>query len=266
MVILSNTFKGEVMQKGFLNSLLAVSAICTFALGAHQASAQLENYNEATSAIQDYWGQGDGLSIEPQATSYFPAENGRIKVQMERIAGGAHPPAGWVYQNAQNGNNPGFQGSGYYYWRNELGTGRDTKPVNGLITLTIYISEGGTYSFRMRSARDSDNPGESRNDIYLKVNENAANYVPAGTPALKLINGFAKFYRAQHKWGYSFKLSPEKDMPADQKPESDFVLGKGFHTITFAGRSYGYHMDFFTVYKKGMNPPLNAPDTKMIAQ
>ena len=70
---------------------------------------------------------------------YYLEENGIVKVQFEDIANGANPPAGWVFQNGANGDNPGFEGDGYYYWKNEDSTALDSGANQGLMTATVFI-------------------------------------------------------------------------------------------------------------------------------
>ena len=76
--------------------------------------------------------------VPPEAKDgYWLEENGIVKVQFEDIANGAKPPAGWIFQNGSNGDNPGFEGDGYYYWKNEDSTALDSGANQGLMTATV---------------------------------------------------------------------------------------------------------------------------------
>ncbi len=191
------------------------------------------------------------------SSKYFPAENGRIKVQFETL----NPGGGWKFQSGSNGDNPGFQGSGYYYWKSENVRDYDRSPTEGLMQAKIFINEPGTYNLRVRSARDISNPGDARNDIWMKVDGSTNQAVPKSFNELVSKNGFAKLYKAQAEWGFADRLGTYNHN--DRNPDADIILDKGFHTITFAGRSNGFHIDYFELYKGGA-PSVNAANTKVV--
>ncbi len=186
---------------------------------------------------------------EPPAgtNGYFLEENGLVKVQFEDIANGAQPPSGWVYQDASNGNNPGFEGDGYYYWKSETSTQLDKQPTQGLISATVYIQNAGTYNLYLRSTRDSDDPSDQRNDIWVKVDDDIIPLLPLSREMIT-VDGFAKLYGASTSWGTSKNFD---DANTNNNPDSRLVLSEGFHTITFAGRSQGFHIDSFQLNTRG---------------
>ena len=113
----------------------------------------------------------DGTGAPPP--NYYLMAGNHLKVQVEDVAGGANPPQGWVFQNDSDGTKQtGFQGTGYYYWKSETGTAENAP--QGQFTTTFYVENAGTYNLRMRSSRDSNSPGDQRNDIWVKVDDNIA--------------------------------------------------------------------------------------------
>src|SRR5918992_5277407 len=168
---------------------------------------------------------------------YFPTKNGRIKIQAETLLG-TSPTNGWVYQAAGEGNNRGSQGSGYYYFKSETLDGSVKKATEGLFSATIYIEEAGAYNLRVRTARDTNDPGDSRNDIWVRIDDDTRPLLPAGTvPVTSTWNGFLKLKGATTNWSYAKIFGASQE--GDANPPAHVMLSKGFHTITFAGRSVG---------------------------
>ncbi|TCU06814.1 malectin domain-containing carbohydrate-binding protein [Rhizobium sullae] len=197
----------------------------------------------------------------PTPPSYYFMEGNHLKVQVEDVAGGGNPPQGWIFQNDSDGTKQtGFQGSGYYYWKSETGTA--VNAPEGAFTTTFYVENAGTFNLRMRSSRDSNSPGDQRNDMWVKVDGNIADVIPAGTKPLVTNSGFAKLVGAGAGWGFATKF----DTVADTDPDvtAKLVLSQGYHTITFAGRSEGFHIDFFELYQ-GTAPAVTEPDSVLIS-
>jgi hypothetical protein len=202
--------------------------------------------------------QVDGTG--PAPSSYYMMEGNRLKVQVEDVAGGANPPAGWVFQNdADDGKQTGFQGSGYYYWKSETGTA--VNAPQGAFTATFYVETAGTYTLRARSSRDSNSPSGDRNDVWVKIDNNAEALLPAGTADIVSNSGFVKLFGASTGWGFSTQLDTVSN--AAPNVAATFNLSAGYHTITFAGRSEGYHLDFFELYQ-GTAPALNASNSPLV--
>ena len=171
----------------------------------------------------------------------------RFKVQFEDLngPGGPVPPGKWDFFNAPDaaGRQTGFQGPGYYVWGSELGSGVNSPTASSALTYTIFIPEGqgGNYQLRVRSSRDA----AGHNDVWVKIDGNAetlqlnpANTVNSG-PYVRLHGAPAD------TWGFGQTLDAVSvaDFPAV------FKLGEGAHTITFAGRSEGYHLDYWELFK-----------------
>jgi hypothetical protein len=191
--------------------------------------------------------------------TYFPTRGGRIKIQAETLLGTS--PTGWVYQAPGTGNNPNAQG-GYYYFRSETLDGSVKTPNVGVFTATIEVAEAGLYDIRVRSARDTNDPGDSRNDMWLKVDDDIRDVLPEGTVPITVTNGFVKLKGATTSWAYARLFSAAEE--DDANPPSKVYLSEGLHTITFAGRSVGFHIDFFEVIRDGLQVPPTAADTPML--
>jgi hypothetical protein len=189
--------------------------------------------------------------------TYFPTQNGRIKIQAETLLGTA-PTNGWVYQPPGTGN-AGAQG-GHYYFKDQALDGSVKSATQGVFSATIYVAEAGLYTLRMRSARDTNDPGDSRNDIWVRVDNDIRPLLPEGTvPVSTTASGFVKLKGASTSWGYAKVFSASEE--ADANPPATVLLSQGFHTITFAGRSVGFHIDFFEVIRQGLAVAATAPDT-----
>jgi hypothetical protein len=193
--------------------------------------------------------------------TYFPTQNGRIKIQAETLLG-LDPGNGWVYQAPGTGN-ANAQGA-HYYFRSESLDGSVKTANQGLFSATIYVAEAGLYTIRMRSARDTNDPGDSRNDIWLRVDDDIRPLLPEGTVPLSTTgSGFVKLKGANTGWGYANRFSAA--LEEDANPPSQVYLSQGFHTVTFAGRSVGFHIDFFEVIRQGLSVPATAADTAAVA-
>ena len=152
--------------------------------------------------------------------TYFPMQNGRIKIQVETLLGQtpAGASAGWVWQATGDGDNPGSQGTGYYYFKSETLDGSVKTTSQGAFSATIEVAASGYYTVRLRAARDSNNPGDSRNDIWLKVDDDIRDHLPEGTVPLSITNGFVKLKGANTNWAFANKLSAATD--GDSSPAS----------------------------------------------
>ena len=192
-------------------------------------------------------GGGTGGGGEPQPEGYWLEENGALKVQFEDIMDGANPPSGWTYQAAGQGN-AGAQGAHYYWGAESSSTGLNSNPTAGVFETSFLIEEAGIYNLRVRSARDTNSPSDARNDIWVRIDDDTSALVPSGTDPLDKEDGFVKLFGASTSWGYSSRFDDTTD---DNNPLAKVQLDAGLHTIEFAGRSQGYHIDFFELSKGG---------------
>ena len=134
----------------------------------------------------------------------YQVRNGSVKVQVEDMLG-SRPSGGWVYVAPGKGN-PGAEGAHYYY-RSQTDQGsHKTAPTAGRFGFDINVAEAGKYSILVRAARDTSNPGDARNDVWIRVDGNTESVMPRGTPGLtEGGGGFVKF-----KGGISSKWSDLK--------------------------------------------------------
>jgi hypothetical protein len=177
--------------------------------------------------------------------------NGRTKIQIEDVLG-TSPGGGWVYQAPGQGN-AGAEGAHYYY-RSQTDQGsHKTAPTAGRFGFDVEITEAGTYSLLLRATRDTNSPPDARNDIWIQIDGDTQSVMPAGTVGLTSGgNGFVKFKGAQTSWVNAKMFSAEAEH--DANPASDVLLGVGTHTIVFAPRSTGYHIDSLQIIQKSVLP------------
>jgi hypothetical protein len=188
----------------------------------------------------------------------YQVTSGRVKVQVEDMLG-TRPTGGWVYQAPGQGN-AGAEGAHYYYRSQTAEGSHKTAPADGRFSFDVNVADAGTYSILVRAARDTSNPGDARNDIWIRIDGDTESVMPAGTKGLTDGGGgFVKF-----KGGLSSKWSDLKVFSTpthgDKNPWSDVVFDKGIHNITFAPRSTGLHIDSVLIIKKGGVVPTPQPE------
>lgn len=176
----------------------------------------------------------------------FKLDNGKVKIQIEELLP-EESWGGWSYQKPGVGN-PGAEGAHYYYKSETRVFSYHHVPEEGRFGFTLKVDEPGHYQILLRAARDSNDVPKHRNDIWIQVDGDTSRVLPEGTPELTRDiggEGFIKFKGAQTKWGNARMFSAE-----GENPESIVVLDKGLHTIVFAGRSSGMHIDSLQIIKK----------------
>ena len=192
-------------------------------------------------------------------TKTYKLVGGKAKIQIEDLLG-TKPTGGWVYQAPGQGNK-NAEGAHYYYKSQTAQGSHKTAGMAGRFTAKIDVQEAGTYSILLRASRDTNNPGDARNDIWIRVDGNTQKVMPHGTPQLTSGgDGFVKFKGASTGWVNAHMFSTP--VHGDKNPASTVVLNKGVHTIDFAPRSTGYHIDSFQVIKTGAKAggPSTSPD------
>ena len=183
-------------------------------------------------------------------TKTYNLTGGKVKVQVEDLLGKT-PTGGWVYQ-APGVGNKNAEGA-HYYFKSQTAEGSIKKAgTAGQFSFKVNITDPGQYQILLRAARDTNNPGDARNDIWIKVDGGTQSVMPNGTPTLTSGgNGFVKFKGAQTHWVNAHQFSTSAH--GDKNPESTVVFDKGLHTITFSPRSTGFHIDSVQVIKKGVS-------------
>ncbi|HET9067397.1 MAG TPA: hypothetical protein VFN28_02045 [Amaricoccus sp.] len=195
-------------------------------------------------------------------TRRYGLVDGRVKVQIEDLLG-TNPTGGWVYQ-APGVGNKNAEGAHYYYRSQTAEGSLKTVPTEGRFTFNLDIEEAGTYSILLRASRDTNTPGDARNDIWIRVDDDTQAAMPAGTPTLTSGgDGFVKLKGAQTHWVNAHQFSTHAS--GDKNPESTVVFHEGVHSITFAPRSTGYHIDSVQVIQLSTFQPEPAPEIRTVA-
>jgi hypothetical protein len=177
--------------------------------------------------------------------------DGKAKIQIEDILG-TSPGGGWVYQ-APGVGNAGAEGAHYFYRSQTAQGSHKTVPAEGRFAITLEIEQAGVYGLLLRATRDTNDPPDARNDIWIQVDGDTTAVMPAGTPALtEGGEGFVKFKGAWTKWLNATQFSAVEHGAANAA--SDVVLGVGIHTIVFAPRSTGFHIDSLEVVTRSLAP------------
>ena len=214
----------------------------------------------------------NGTPVDPltQIDGFYLVEDGRLKVQVEDF--GTEPGSDWTYFDSadEEGNQSNFQGSGYYEWKDggygpngEVLDPIGLNPPQGILTYQFFIPEGqeGDYQIRIRGSRDSGTPGDQRNDIWIKIDDDAEALLTNETDAVSN-SGFIKlFMNSNGNFGFGSAI----DSVSEEEPNFTGVveLEAGLHTIQLAGRSAGFHVDFFELFS-GSTPPLGASDSVFV--
>ncbi|MDX2287194.1 MAG: malectin domain-containing carbohydrate-binding protein, partial [Hyphomicrobiaceae bacterium] len=189
----------------------------------------------------------------------------RFKVQIEdpNANGGTNPGGDWTYVAGGTGAQAGTQGTGHYFWGSESSsTGVNNPEENSFLNYTIFIpeGEGGVYNFRVRSSRDTNDPTDQRNDIWLRIDSNAEALQTNPTDSVSS-QGFVKVFGAGTSWGFASQIDSVSESQANFG--ASFNLTAGLHTITLAGRSDGFHADYWELYKGGA-PAVNAANSAFV--
>ncbi|MEO9781805.1 MAG: malectin domain-containing carbohydrate-binding protein [Sedimentitalea sp.] len=199
----------------------------------------------------------------------------KIQIEDENGTGGTTPGGKWSYATAadEEGRQSGFQGDGYYLFGSNTSTGIDNA-VGGseMLEYTIYVPEEavGTYNFSFIVSRDGEAASDQQNDIWLnfKHAEDSGTgdieefLASAGSnEAEPVTGGFVKVYGGPNNgtWGNAGTID---GLPGNFGA-SISIEEEGFYTIQVDGRSQGYHVDYFELYK-GSNPGSGAANSDFV--
>ncbi|MHA7901410.1 MAG: malectin domain-containing carbohydrate-binding protein, partial [Henriciella sp.] len=192
----------------------------------------------------------------------------RFKIQIEDPNidnGGQNPGGDWVFLPDGESSLGDAQGTGSYYWE-FLGDGNlapNAPQQDSILTFTIFIPEGeeGAYTLRLRAGRETADPSDARNDVWVRIDGDAEALQANETDSVSN-DGFIKvFGNPTGSWGFAQTI----DSVSEEEPNfaAVFELGPGFHTIELAGRSPGFNIDFIEL-NKGGTPGVNAADSAFI--
>ena len=199
--------------------------------------------------------------------------NSRFKVQIEdeNANGGQDPGGKWSFVGAPDGDGDqaGFQGEGYYLFGSETSTAINGVNASEVLEYTLFIPDeaAGTFNFRLRASRDGDAAGDQQNDIWLNfkkegTSESIEDYLIHGSNEPEpTSSGFIKVFGGPNNgtWGYASNWDGASGNPSTQLA----VTEGGLYTVQIAGRSQGFHVDSFDLYKGGA-PSTAAGDSTFI--
>ncbi|MGS4946639.1 malectin domain-containing carbohydrate-binding protein [Meridianimarinicoccus sp. RP-17] len=227
---------------------------------------------------------GDPVDPPPLPTDGYFAINGSgsntfFKIQIEDpngVNGGTDPGGKWNYLTAPDseGRQAGFQGDGYYLFGSNTSTAIDNAVGgNELLEYTIFVPESalGVYNFSFAVSRDGLEASDQQNDLWL-------NFKPADEPGNgdieafltnatatqepePVADGFIKLFGGPNNgtWGSAGTYDGLPGNPAAQIE----ITEEGLYTIQIDGRSQGFHVDYFELYK-GSNPGGGAANSAFV--
>jgi len=202
------------------------------------------------------------------------ADGFRFKVQIEdpNGTGGANPGGKWSYETAADGDGDqaGFQGEGYYLFGSESSTAINGVNENEVLRYRIFVpdSETGTYAFRARVSRDGDQASDQQNDIWLNIikedepgSEIEDFLVLGGDEPEPTSQGYVKVFGGPNNgtWGNATNWDGEPGNPSTQVNLSE----GGFYIVEIAGRSQGFHVDYWELAKGGL-PATGASNSPFV--
>ena len=192
----------------------------------------------------------------------------RFKIQIEDANidnGGQNPGGDWVFVPDGESSLGDAQGAGSYYWE-FLGDGNlapNAPQENSILTFNIFVPEGeeGVYVLRLRAGRETADPSDARNDVWVRIDGDAEALQVEEINSVSN-DGFIKIFgNPTGNWGFAQTI----DSVSEEEPNFNaaFQLEPGFHTIQLAGRSPGFNIDFIELVR-GATPGVNAADSQFV--
>jgi hypothetical protein len=175
----------------------------------------------------------------------FVEKDGIVTVEMESAD---FPGTNWVKSTDLDG----YTGQGYLEYTGTMVTGL---PGKSMLNYKIRINEPGRYSFKARGYRNEF----AANDVWVRFPQGGAVTALSGDTSGVIGDSWFKFLLgARDEWNYFMKTQMDgyshttfHDVYVDF-PEA------GEYTVEFCGRSTGFILDRFVLYKTsgffGMNP------------
>jgi hypothetical protein len=254
-------FSGSAFTPGYETAPIAVAA------------AVIGSDGTPAGRVDRVYLESNGTPVEPaQPDGYFEmigsGSSARFKIQIEdeNANGGTDPGGNWTYVEGDgaDGNQSGTQGTGHYFWGSEAAsTALNPPQPASFLDYTIFVPEGeeGVFNLRVRASRDTNEPGDQRNDVWVRIDDDAEALQVSEINSVSS-NGFVKvFGGGTGNWGYAQLI----DSVSEEEPNfgAAFELEAGLHTVTLAGRSQGFHIDWFELYKGG-SPSVNGSDSDFV--
>lgn len=127
---------------------------------------------------------------------------------------------------------PGFTDEGYFIW-----TGPDlfnSPGASGVFSFDLEVETGGQWFLALRN-RHEDPDATEQNDVWIRMDSG---------PWIKV---FSNMPGSVGAWTWESRF----DLDHGNQPTASYNLTPGAHTIQFSGRSFGFKMDSFHLYKAG---------------
>ena len=159
----------------------------------------------------------------PASAQVYLAQSDLIVVQME--SSGA--PGDW----ANSTSTPGFTGDGYIEWR---GPNLFNSPGQGVFGFDFEVSTGGQWILSMRNRHENPDATEE-NDVWIRVDGGS------------WVKTFSNMNGSVGAWTWESRF----DFSHDNQPQASYNLSPGQHRIEFSGRSFGFKIDSFHLYRPG---------------
>ncbi|MEM9435142.1 MAG: putative Ig domain-containing protein [Pseudomonadota bacterium] len=267
------TFDGSAFTEAYATAPMVIAA------------SVVDSNGEPSGPVDRVYLASNGVPVDPvdppiETGGYFegngnPGGNYAFKVQIENASeasgnGGLDPNGQWTFFDAPDPGNfqQNFQGEGYYLYGSTSSLANNQQPgANEILEFTILIPEGaeGTYTFRMRVARDQAAESDKQNDAWINfqkqgTNESIEEYLTNGEPE-PLSQGFLKLFGGPNngQWGFATQYDQGDGGPATQLAIDE----PGLYTIQIAGRSQGFHIDYWELFK-GNAPGVGASNSDFI--
>ena len=221
---------------------------------------------------------GGGGTPGTAADGYYQligsGSNARFKVQIEdaNANGGTDPAGKWNFEDAPDadGHQAGFQGDGYYLYGSSTSTAINGVIESEILDYTIYVPEGetGTYNFRFRVARDGEEASDQQNDLLFNFFEEGSGgeltdylVMNSGNSLHQGSGDFAKIFGGPNNgnWGFANSVDGSSGDPSLQVE----IEEAGLYHVQIAGRSQGYHIDYWEAFKGGA-PGTNVSDSTFV--
>jgi len=201
----------------------------------------------------------------------------RFKIQIEDENGenaGETPGGDWSF--IREGSAGDFvttdsQGAGFYLWGDEDSLGINGVRENSILRYRIYIPEdeigpdGTNFQFRFRVARKGEQESDKQNDLWLNFTKEGTSteiedfLVTNGNEPEPTSQGFIKLFGGPNN--ATFGTAQNYDGLPGNPATVVRVTEAGFYEIEIAGRSEGFVVDYFELFKQGNAPATNAPDS-----
>ena len=166
----------------------------------------------------------------------YVAQNNLVAVQFES----APLVDSWTLSTST----PDFTEDGYLRWD---GPNLFSSPgASGIFGFDFEVQEGGNYQLRLRNRHENPDATEE-NDVWIRMDGGA------------WIKTFSNMAGSVGAWTWESRF----DFSHSNQPNANYDLAPGVHRIEFSGRSFGFKMDQFHLYRPGAPGALstNTPES-----